>query len=45
MKAVILGKANSRRISMKNYRPFYHDESLTDILVKKLIRVLDTDSI
>lgn len=45
MKAVILGKANSRRITDKNYKPFYHDESLTDILIKKLLRVLDKKDI
>ena len=45
MKAVILGKAASRRILNKNYRPFYKDESLTDILIRKLIRVLDKGDI
>ena len=41
MKAVILGKANSRRIPVKNYRPFYQGQSLTDILIGKLLRVLE----
>ena len=45
MKAVILGKANSRRISNKNYRPFYNGESLTDILLQKLLRVLPVEDI
>ena len=45
MKAVILGKANSRRISNKNYRPFYNGDSLTDILLQKLVRVLAKEDI
>lgn len=45
MKAVILGKASSRRVPAKNYRPFYKEQSLTDILVEKLLRVLDRNDI
>ncbi len=45
MKAVILGKANSRRIPFKNYKPFYGQQSLTDILIEKLVRVLDRKNI
>ncbi|MBR6400973.1 MAG: hypothetical protein IKS17_07120 [Firmicutes bacterium] len=45
MKAVILGKSNSRRIEMKNYRPFYNGMSLTDILVEKLLKHLDASDI
>lgn len=40
MKAVILGKAGSTRVKNKNYRPFYGDMSLTDILLEKLERVM-----
>ncbi len=45
MKAVILGKASSRRIPVKNYKPFYQGRSLTDILLEKLTRVLDRGDI
>lgn len=45
MKAVILGKASSRRVKHKNYRPFYGKLSLTDILLEKLVKVLDKDDI
>lgn len=45
MKAVILGKANSRRVPEKNYRKFYNDMSLTDILLEKLVKVMDTKDI
>lgn len=45
MKAVILGKADSRRIPHKNYRPFYEGQSLTDILIEKLVKSLDRSDI
>lgn len=45
MKAVILGKSNSRRIECKNYKPFYNDLSLTDILLEKLVRYFDRSDI
>lgn len=45
MKAVILGKAGSVRVPNKNYRPFYGDKSLMDILIEKLIKVLDKKDI
>lgn len=45
MKAVILGKASSRRIVHKNYKRFYKDMCLVDILVEKLIRVLKREDI
>ncbi len=41
MKAVILGKAGSVRVKGKNYRPFYEGNSLMDILVAKLIKVMN----
>ena len=45
MKAVILGKASSRRVPYKNYRAFYQDLSLTDILLEKLTRVIRREDI
>lgn len=45
MKAVILGKASSTRVKNKNYRPFYNNLSLTDILLEKLVKVMDRDNI
>lgn len=45
MKAVILGKAGSTRVKNKNYRPFYGDLSLTDILLEKLLKVMCPDDI
>lgn len=45
MKAVILGKMGSRRIARKNYKPFYGDMSLTDILLEKLVRYFDKSDI
>jgi len=41
MKAVICGKAGSSRVKLKNYRPFYNELSLTDILLSKLVRIMD----
>lgn len=45
MKAVILGKASSRRVPYKNYRPFYQDLSLTDILLEKLTKAMRREDI
>ena len=45
MKAVILGKAGSTRVKNKNYRPFYGEMSLTDILLEKLAKVLSPKDI
>lgn len=45
MKAVILGKAGSTRVVHKNYRPFYKEMSLTDILLEKLVKVMDRKDI
>lgn len=45
MKAVILGKASSTRVKFKNYRPFYNELSLTDILLEKLVKVMDRKDI
>ncbi|MCM1183106.1 MAG: hypothetical protein NC337_07015 [Roseburia sp.] len=45
MKAVILGKAGSTRVKYKNYRPFYGEKSLTDILLEKLTEVMDPEDI
>lgn len=45
MKAIILGKAGSVRVKHKNYRPFYKDLSLTDILLEKLVKILDKNDI
>lgn len=45
MKAVILGKAGSVRVKNKNYRPFYGNDSLMDIHIAKLIKVLSPSDI
>jgi N-acylneuraminate cytidylyltransferase len=45
MKAVILGKSTERLIPHKNYRPFYGEMSLMDLLIEKLIKVLSGDDI
>lgn len=45
MKAVILAKSAERLIPNKNYRPFYGELSLIDILISKLIKVLPKDDI
>jgi N-acylneuraminate cytidylyltransferase len=45
MKAVILGKSTERLIPNKNYRPFYGEMSLMDILIEKLINVLPKEDI
>lgn len=45
MKAVSLGKAGSGRVSEKNYRPFYQNEFLLDILIGKLAKKLDEKDI
>jgi N-acylneuraminate cytidylyltransferase len=45
MKAVILGKAGELRIQNKNYQHFYGELSLVDILIDKLLKVLDKDDI
>lgn len=45
MKAVIMGKAGSTRVKNKNYRPFYEDKSLTDILLEKLVKVMPREDI
>jgi N-acylneuraminate cytidylyltransferase len=45
MKAVILGKAGSTRVRYKNYRPFYGEKSLTDILLEKLTKVMNQEDI
>ena len=45
MKAVILGKAGSTRVKNKNYRPFYEDMSLVDILLEKLVKVMRREDI
>lgn len=45
MKAVILGKAGSTRVKQKNYRPFYKDMSLVDILIDKLVKVMERTDI
>lgn len=45
MKAVILGKAGSTRVKNKNYRPFYGEMSLVDILLEKLTKVMDKNDI
>lgn len=45
MKAVILGKAGSVRVPRKNYRQFYKDKSLMDILIEKLLRELNGNDI
>lgn len=45
MKAVILAKSAERLIPHKNYRPFYGELSLIDILISKLIKVLSKEDI
>lgn len=45
MKAVILGKASSRRVPLKNYKEFYKGNCLVDILLEKLVRVLPKEDI
>jgi N-acylneuraminate cytidylyltransferase len=45
MKAVILGKAGSVRVKEKNYRPFYGGESLVDILLAKLVKIMERQEI
>lgn len=45
MKAVILAKSAERLIPNKNYRPFYNDSSLIDILISKLLKVLPKEDI
>lgn len=45
MKAVILGKAGSTRVPHKNYKPFYGEMSLTDILLEKLVKVMSRKDI
>lgn len=41
MKIVIPVKSRSERINNKNFRPFYKDMSLTDILIQKLLNIVD----
>ena len=45
MKAVILGKASSRRVPLKNYKEFFEGDCLVDILIEKLVRVLPREAI
>ncbi len=45
MKAVILGKASSRRVPLKNYKEFFEGKCLVDILIEKLVRVLPKEDI
>jgi N-acylneuraminate cytidylyltransferase len=45
MKAVILAKSTERLIPHKNYRPFYGDLSLIDILLGKLTKILPREDI
>lgn len=43
--AIVPAKANSIRVPNKNYRPFYGDLSLVDLLLEKLRRVLPCERI
>lgn len=45
MKAIIPAKKCSTRVKDKNFREFYKGDSLTDILIKKLLKVLDGSDI
>lgn len=45
MKTIILAKSTDRLIPLKNYRPFYGDWSLIDILINKLIKVVAKEDI
>ena len=38
MKYIVPAKCNSIRVPNKNWRPFYHDLSLVDILIEKLLK-------
>lgn len=41
MKVIIPVKSNSERVKNKNFRPFYDELSLTEILIKKLLNIFD----
>jgi N-acylneuraminate cytidylyltransferase len=45
VKCVILGKAGSTRVKLKNYRPFYREQSLMDILLAKLTAVIRREDV
>lgn len=45
MKAIIPVKDNSERIPHKNFIPFHGEDSLFDILVKKLLKVFEPEDI
>lgn len=45
MKVVIPIKSCSSRVQNKNFRPFYKNYSLTDLLIKKLINVVSPENI
>jgi N-acylneuraminate cytidylyltransferase len=45
VKAVVLAKASSTRVPNKNFRPFHGDDSLLDIALAKLVRVVDRSDI
>ena len=40
MKAIIPVKSSSIRVPNKNFKPFHDDDSLFDITVKKLLKIL-----
>ena len=42
MKIIIPVKSQSERIINKNFRPFYKNMSLTDILVEKLLKIVNS---
>jgi CMP-N-acetylneuraminic acid synthetase len=45
MKIIIPVKSQSERIINKNFRPFYKNMSLTDILVEKLLKIVNSRDI
>lgn len=45
MKAVIPAKVGSSRVPNKNFRKFYKDKSIVDILAEKLLKILPSQNI
>lgn len=45
MKVLIPAKSNSIRIYNKNFRDFYNNESLVELLIKKLLKIFNSSDI
>ena len=45
MKIVVPVKGNSTRVPNKNFRPFFKEESLYDLRMKKLLKVFSSSDI